>query len=63
MQYYLKMRGQVIGPMNPSQVMAYNVNPNIAVSTDGIYWSPLYTFPELMQITSRPKAMRVEAPR
>lgn len=50
MAYYIKMQGQVIGPMDPQQLMAYNVNPNVAISKDGIYWSPLYTFPELMQL-------------
>lgn len=50
MQYFLKINNQVIGPMQASQVFAYDVNPNIAVSTDGVDWRPLYSYPELMQI-------------
>lgn len=50
MQYFIRINSQVIGPMLPHQVFAYNVNPNVAVSTDGTEWRPMYTFPELMQI-------------
>lgn len=50
MGYFLKINNQVIGPMNAHQVMAYDVNPNIAVSSDGVNWAPLYAFPELMQV-------------
>jgi TM2 domain-containing membrane protein YozV len=50
MQYFIRINNQVIGPMMAHQIFAYNVNPNVAVSTDGTDWRPLYTFPELMQI-------------
>lgn len=50
MQYFIRINNQVIGPMFAHQVFAYDVNPNTAVSTDGVNWRPLYTFPELMQI-------------
>jgi TM2 domain-containing membrane protein YozV len=50
MQYFLKINNQVIGPMQAHQVFAYDVNPNIAVSTDGLDWRQLYSYPELMQI-------------
>lgn len=53
MQYFLNIGGQLIGPMNAHQVMAYNVNPNVSVSTDGKNWAPLYNFPELMEIYNR----------
>lgn len=49
MQYFLSMNGQLIGPMTAQQVMAYNVNPNTQVSTNGYDWQPLFRFPELMQ--------------
>lgn len=50
MIYFLNISGRVIGPMNPRQVMAYDVNPETHVSIDGVNWSPLYAFPELMQV-------------
>ncbi|MDE6392329.1 MAG: hypothetical protein K2L59_03560 [Muribaculaceae bacterium] len=50
MQYFIRINSQVIGPMMAHQIFAYDVNPNVAVSTDGIDWRPLYAFPELMQI-------------
>lgn len=53
MNYFLNIQGRVIGPMSPGQVMAYGVNPNSMVSTDGINWQPLYSFPELMQCYQR----------
>ena len=53
MAYFLKINGQLIGPMDAYQLMAYDVNPNIAVSSDGINWAPLYTYPELMQVYSQ----------
>ena len=53
MQYFLKINNHVIGPMQAHQVFAYDVNPNIAVSTDGLDWRPLYSYPELMQIYHR----------
>jgi len=50
MQYFIRINNQVIGPMQADQVFAYDVTPNIAVSTDGMDWRPLYSYPELMQI-------------
>lgn len=50
MHYYLFLNGQKIGPMTAHQLFAYDVNPNVSVSCDGINWNPLYTYPELMEI-------------
>lgn len=50
MHYYLFLNGQKIGPMTARQIFAYDVNPNVSVSSDGINWNPLYTYPELMEI-------------
>ena len=50
MGYFLKINGHVIGPMDACQLMAYDVNPDIAVSRDSVDWAPLYTYPELMQL-------------
>lgn len=49
MQYYLRINNQMIGPMEAHQLFAYGINPNVAVSTDGFNWRPLYTYPELME--------------
>ncbi len=34
--------------MNENQLWAYNVNPDTSVSSDGVNWRPLYSYPELM---------------
>ncbi len=34
--------------MTMQQMFAYNIDQNTNVSTDGINWRPLYTFPDLM---------------
>lgn len=34
--------------------MAYHVDENTPVSTDGSNWRPLYTYPELMQALNAP---------
>lgn len=59
MQYYIRINNQVIGPMYANQVLAYDVNPNVAVSQDGIDWRPLYTFPELMQLLQQQGSRQV----
>lgn len=48
MQYFLFINGQSVGPMTENQIWAYNVNPDTSVSTDGVNWRPLYSYPELM---------------
>ncbi len=48
MQYYIFINGTAVGPMTMQQMAAYNINQNTSVSTDGINWRPLYTYPELM---------------
>lgn len=53
MQYYLTINNQTIGPMSASQVMAYNVDANTPVCSDGASWRPLYTYPELMELLNR----------
>ncbi len=53
MQYYLTINNQTIGPMSASQVMAYNVDANTPVCSDGSNWRPLYMYPELMELLNR----------
>lgn len=50
MMYYITFNSQCVGPMSVSQLLAYPVNENTPVSTDGASWRPLYTFPDLMQM-------------
>lgn len=35
--------------MTPHELISYDVDPNSSVSTDGVNWAPLYTYPELME--------------
>lgn len=49
MMYFITFNSQCVGPMSVSQLLAYPVNENTPVSTDGINWQPLYAYPELMQ--------------
>lgn len=46
--------------MTPQQVMAYDVNPNTQVSTDGCNWQPLYRFPELMLLYHNRQAAEMQ---
>lgn len=48
MQFFIFINGQSVGPMTEDQLWAYNVIPDTSVSTDGVNWRPLYSFPELM---------------
>lgn len=48
MQYYIFINGTSVGPMTMQQIFAYNVTQNTNVSTDGVNWRPLYTYPDLM---------------
>lgn len=48
MQYYIFINGTAVGPMTMQQMFAYNINQNTNVSTDGVNWRPLYTYPDLM---------------
>lgn len=48
MQYYIFINGTAVGPMTMQQMFAYNINQNTSVSTDGVNWRPLYTYPDLM---------------
>ena len=48
MHYFLFINGQPVGPMTEDQLWAYNVTPDTSVSTDGVNWRPLYSYPELM---------------
>lgn len=50
--YYLNLNENPIGPMTISQLMAYNIDENSMVSTDGTNFKPLYTYPELMEALS-----------
>lgn len=49
MHYYVLVKGSSVGPMTEEQLWAYNVNSDSSISTDGINWKPLYTYPELME--------------
>lgn len=62
MHYFLTVQGNTVGPMTREQVMAYNVTPDTSVSRDGGPWSPLYTFPELMEVYSACQARQVPVP-
>lgn len=48
MAYYIYINGNTVGPMTEHQLFAYHLDQNTNVSTDGVNWRPLYTFPELM---------------
>lgn len=50
MRYYILYNHSVIGPMSAGQLLSYNPDVNTNISTDGINWAPLYTYPELMQM-------------
>lgn len=54
MNYYLIINGVTVGPMTAAQILAYGVNQNTPVSTDGTTWKPLFTYPELMQTINIP---------
>ena len=48
MQYYIYINGNAVGPMSEQQLFAYSIDQNTSISTDGVNWRPLYTYPELM---------------
>lgn len=48
MNYYIYINGTTVGPMSEQQLFAYNIDQNTNVSTDGMHWRPLYTYPDLM---------------
>ena len=48
MQYFIYINGNTVGPMSEHQLFAYNIDQNTSISTDGVNWRPLYTFPDLM---------------
>ncbi len=48
MQYYIFINGTTVGPMTLQQMFAYNIDQHTNVSTDGVNWRPLYTYPDLM---------------
>lgn len=50
MNYFLYINNSSVGPMTESQLLAYNITPDTPVSTDGVNWQPLYTYPHLMQL-------------
>lgn len=62
MLYYVSYNGRAVGPMTVHQVLAYPVNDNTPISTDGANWKPLYNFPELMQALNGRATGRPEAP-
>ncbi|MDE7179702.1 MAG: GYF domain-containing protein [Muribaculaceae bacterium] len=63
MTYYISINGRVVGPMSAQQMMAYNVNENTQVSTDGYNWQPLFAFPELMTTFRSSKAGSLDSTR
>lgn len=56
MQYYIRYNNQTIGPMDAHQLASYGVTSDTQVSVDGGDWRPLYTYPELMELTSKANA-------
>lgn len=48
--------------MTKEQVAAYDVNPNTPVSKNGGPWTPLYAFPELMEVLQRKQSARAYSP-
>ena len=50
MSYFLQYAGHVVGPMTKEQLVSYNITENTPVSTDGVNFRPLYTYPELMDM-------------
>lgn len=59
MQYYIFINGAPVGPMTVQQLFAYNINQNTNVSTDGVNWRPLFTYPDLM-LAMRQNGIRYE---
>lgn len=53
MGYFINLNGSSIGPMNAEQMLAYNIGEQTPVSKDGVNWTPLYTYPELMEMIYR----------
>lgn len=50
MRYYINFNGQQVGPMTEEQLLAYPVNINTPVCSEGGQWLPLSSYPELMQL-------------
>lgn len=49
MEYYLIVDNTVVGPMTADQLVCYHLTKESSVSTDGMNWRPLYTYPELVE--------------
>lgn len=49
-RYYIIMAGRIVGPMTLQQLSAYPLSRDTQVSTDGMNWDSLFTYPELMQL-------------
>lgn len=48
-QWYILYNGQQIGPMEQEQLLAYGLNPDSQVWTEGMpQWAAAYTLPDLM---------------
>lgn len=49
MNYYLIVDNTVVGPMTADQLLCYHLTRDSSVSTDGMNWRPLYSYPELVE--------------
>lgn len=60
MQYYIFINGTSVGPMSMQQMFAYNIDQNTRVSTDGVNWRSLYTYPDLMMALRQQNGGKVD---
>ena len=50
-QWYILYNGQQVGPMEQNQLLAYGLNANSQVWTEGMpQWAAAYTLPDLMTL-------------
>ena len=53
-QWYILYNGQQVGPMEEEQLLAYGLNANSQVWTEGMpQWAAAYTLPDLMELISK----------
>lgn len=56
-QWYIVFNGEQIGPMEENQLLAYGLNANSQVWTEGMpQWAPAYTLPDLMSLIAENQA-------
>lgn len=58
-QWYILYNGQQVGPMEQDQLVAYDLNPNSQVWTEGMaQWAAAYTIPDLMTLINENRQNR-----